>query len=683
MIFPDLGPQYYNEKDRPILKRMEHFYSQSITLNQSYWTQASIDTRCWANESNLWNEIYTNLPAHSRNSFNFNRIRRIINMISGHQRRTRKSMVGIPIENADAVTADQFTKIMMNIAKTDGVLETISETFEGALISGMNLLHVWADFSDDPVSGTIRTERCDYNSFLIDPYFKKQDLSDCNGLWKRSYITKREALSLLPEQENEIMGISTNTGKDGKFQYMPETYAWSQNNLLAYDEFYYREYRTAHVLVDTQTGETLEWRSNDKEKLTSFLKIYPQVQVFKQEIPTVNLAIVLNGKVMYNGPNPLGIDQYPFVPVFCYYNSQISDYSLRIQGVVRDLRDAQYLYSRRKVIELDILESQINSGWIFKENALINPADVYLSDQGRGIALKEEAQMSDVQRIQAPQIPPSMFELSRGLAQEIQEISGVNEELLGSADDDKAGILAMLRQGAGLTTLQPLFDQLDNAQKLLGRLYINIIQNNYTPGKVQRILGEKPTEQFYNKSFGKYDCVVEDGLNTATQRQMQFVQLTKLREMGINIPDDILIESATIQKKQELLDAMKASQQAQQQQQDMQMKIAMQEQEANIRMAHANAAANEGLGIERMSRIQENKALAVERRAEAQHDQAKSILDLVRAMKELEGLDIANLERVLSIARTVAQQQEAAATAEDISLQALQGLNQNIPTGSS
>jgi hypothetical protein len=34
----------------------------------------------------------------------------------------------------------------------------------------------------------------------------------------------------------------------------------------------------------------------------------------------------------------------------------------------------------------------------------------------------------------------------------VSQISGVNEELLGSATDDKAGILSQLRQGAGLTS---------------------------------------------------------------------------------------------------------------------------------------------------------------------------------------------------------------------------------------
>lgn len=42
LLFPQLGPQYYEEKHRDILSRMETAYAQSITLNQSYWSEASI-----------------------------------------------------------------------------------------------------------------------------------------------------------------------------------------------------------------------------------------------------------------------------------------------------------------------------------------------------------------------------------------------------------------------------------------------------------------------------------------------------------------------------------------------------------------------------------------------------------------------------------------------------------------
>ena len=180
-LFPQLGPQYYNEKHKDILKRMEAFYAESISINQSFWAEADTDTRFESGDQTLWNDIYANLPATRRQQFNFNRIRRVVNMIGGHQRRNRKSIVVTPIENADQVTADQFTKIMMWATQQDNILETVSESFHGALVTGMNLMHVWLDYRSDPISGNIRVDNCSYNSFLIDPYFRKPDLSDCPG----------------------------------------------------------------------------------------------------------------------------------------------------------------------------------------------------------------------------------------------------------------------------------------------------------------------------------------------------------------------------------------------------------------------------------------------------------------------------------------------------------------------
>lgn len=660
MIFPQLGPVYMDERHRDIISRMEAFYAESITINQSFWGEADTDTRFEAGDQTLWNDLYGNLPANRRRQFNFNRIRRVINMIGGHQRRNRKSTIVTPIENGDSQTADQLSKVLMWINQQEGVLETISESFHGALVTGMNLLHVWVDYRSDPVSGNIRLDNCSYNSFLIDPYFRKPDLSDCNAIWKRSFLTKRECVSLLLDHTEEILGLIGNdsgTGRDGKFQFMPESYNYGMKNLLTYDEYYYRDFRTQRVLVDNQTGETTEWRGNDEDRLKEFLRVYPQISIIEQDIPTVRLAIVVQGKVMYDGPQPMGIDNYPFIPVLGYYNPQMPYMPYRIQGVVRGLRDAQYLYNRRKVIELDILESQINSGWKYKENALVNPKDVFLSGQGRGLALKDEAQMTDVEQIMPPGIQPSMMALSESLAAEISQISGVNEELLGSALDDKAGILSMLRQGAGLTTLQNLFDQLDRSQKLLGKIFIDLIQANFTPGKVKKILEtEEPTAQFYNKTFGRYDATIEEGLNTTTQRQMQFAQLLQLREVGVQIPDDILLESATVQEKKKLTEAVARNKKAQEQIQQLQLQAAMQEQQAKTQLAQAQAQANQGLGLERLSRIQENQALAVERRAEAIKDQDQALLNLVKALKEVESVDLDHIEKLLSLSHLVQAQ---------------------------
>ena len=658
-LFPQLGPQYYDEKDKGILERMESFYSESISINQSFWGEGDTDTRFEAGDQTLWNDLYGNLPANRRRQFNFNRIRRVVNMISGHQRRNRNSTTVTPVENGDSETADQFTKILMWNAQQEGILETISESFHGALVTGMNMLQVWTDYRSDPVSGSIKVDNCAYNSFLIDPFFRKKDLSDCNGIWKRSFLTKREALSLLPDQKEMIGSLSPNQS-DGKFQFMPESYDYGQRNLMTYDEYYYKDYRTQRVLADSQTGETMEWKGKEEEDLRYYLSLYPQVTVIDQEIPTVKVAIVLQGKVMYNGPNPMGIDKYPFIPVFGYYNPQMPYFPWRVQGVVRGLRDSQYLYNRRKAIELDILESQINSGWKYKENALVDPKDVFLSGQGRGLALKQEAQMTDVEQIMPSPVQPSTIQLSEILAKEIQEISGVNEELLGSAVDDKAGILSMLRQGAGLTTLQVLFDQLDYSQKLLGSLMIDIIQTNFTPGKVKRIIEDEPSPEFYNKAFGKYDAVVEEGLNTATQRQFQFAQLLHLREAGVNIPDDVLLEASTVQNKKKLTDSIAQAAKQQQEIEQMQLQSTIKEQEARTELAHSRAIADRGLGMERVSRIEENREFAHERHAEAQREESTALLNTVKALQEIDDIDLAQIEKLIALSRLV-----RAGTAQD------------------
>jgi len=661
MLFPQLGDAYYNDNHKEIIARMESFYAESITICQSFWGEADTDWRFFSGDQTLWNDLYGNLPANRRRQFNFNRIRRVVNMIGGHQRRTRKSIIVVPVENADNETADQFTKVLLWCVNQENILETISEAFEGALVGGMNLLQVWVDYRSDPVSGNIKVDNCSYNSFLIDPYFKKPDLSDCNALWKRSFLTKREAISLLPDHTDEIIGLigqDSGTGRDGKFQFMPESYNYGMKNLLTYDEFYYRDYRTQKMLVDAETGEIMEWKSENKEGLEQFLATYPQVTMIESDIPTVRLAIVVQGKVMYDGPNPMGIDQYPFVPVLAYYAPQMPYFPWRIQGVVRGLRDSQYLYNRRKVIELDILESQINSGFIYKENALVNPKDIFLSGQGKGLALKEEAAMTDVQQIVAPQIPPSMIELSKILAEEINQISGVNEELLGSANDDKAGILSQLRQGAGLTTLQVLFDELDRSQKLLGKLMIDIIQANFTPGKIQKILeGQQPAQQFYNKAFGKYNADVEDGLNTQTQRQMQFAQMIQLKEMGVPISPADLLEAATLQNKDRIIKNLEQVEGQQSQMQQQQAEMQMQLQQAQIELAQARAKADIGLFAERTSRVEENRALAIRQIAEANSDHEKALLDKVKVLKELETMDLDHIERLLNMANVLKQQE--------------------------
>lgn len=656
-LFPQIDDMYYSGQDRGIQEMIEYYYASAIQINQSFWSEADIDNRFKVGDQTLWNDIYGNVPAFRRKQLQFNRIRRVINMITGYQRQHRFSTVVVPVENSDIETADQFSRLMIWANGNGNVLDTISQAFEGACTTGLNLLSVWMDYREDPINGDIRVDNVSYNEYLIDPFFKKHDLSDCRFLWTRKWLSKNEIKSLLPDKKDEIEHMTARGWKDGKFQFQPEAYNYAMQDLISYDEFYYLDYRTRKIFVDVTSGESLEWK-HENDAAIQYLKSFPNIKEVEQTIPTVKLAILVNGKVMYNGQNPMGIDRYPFVPVIGYYEPQIPYFPWRIQGVVRGLRDAQYLYNRRKIIELEILESQINSGIKYKEGSLINPKDAFLTGQGRALAIARDAQMDDVQQILPPQIPPSMLQLSEILGREINEISGVNEELLGSATDEKAGVLSMLRQGAGLTTLQILFDQLNFSQKLLGHIFIDLMQANFSPGKVARILGEQPSNQFYNRVFQKYDCVVEEGLYTSTQRQMQFAQLLQLREMGVPVSTNDLINASTLQGKQDLIDSIQQQEQSQAQQAQEQHQAAMQLQQAQVQSLQAQSVANYGLGQERQSRIEENKSLAVEREAQAEREESEAFYNELKAVKELQAMDLNQVVQMINIINSLKQSTE-------------------------
>ena len=217
----------------------------------------------------------------------------------------------------------------------------------------------------------------------------------------------------------------------------------------------------------------------------------------------------------------------------------------------------------------------------------------------------------------------------------------------------------MLKQSAATTTLQILFDHLDRSIKLLGDRMAEIIQINYTPGKIKKILeGQEPKPLFYNKAFGKYHAAVEEGLNTTTQKQMQMAQMLMLREAGVPISNQDLLEASTLQNKKMVIDNMMKEQQAAQQQQQQQAQIQMQEVQARTNLAHARAQADQGLAVERTSRVEENRALAIQKIHEANKQDEEAILNKVKILKELEDMDLGHIEKLINMANLLKVQEQ-------------------------
>ncbi|MFA7192379.1 MAG: hypothetical protein WC089_03730 [Candidatus Paceibacterota bacterium] len=629
---------------------MDWFYQSNYTTNSTYWLQGAIDKRFKVGDQQLYNQVYGQNSQNVQKFF-FNLIRRHINMIAGYQRKNRKSTITIPNQDNGDQIADDYNKVMRWCDDRDGFQEYLSQAFEGACDTGETLLHLYPDYTFDAISGDLFTDCVAYNNYLIDQYTRKQDLSDCNGIWRRRWTSKAMAKTLLPGYSEEIDKMKPGGMKDGRFPMQAELQNVAISNLFTYDEFYYRSTRPGKLVLDPYTGESVEWEedeTDEEDMMERVLAQQPWLQVKKVQIPTVKLAICLSGKMVYHGKNLLGIDEYPFVPAQCYIEQDIQAYAWRKQGIIRNLRDSQFLYNMRKVIELQLLQSSLNAGWIYPVDVVPDPKCFRQTSGGDGflIPLKAGRLPSEIQRIEPVAIPQSLLELSNSLAEDITKISGVNEELLGAATDDKSGILSMLRQGAGLTTLQTIFDKIDYSQRLYGKIRLQAIRKNFSKGKIRNILGHDADPRFFSSHSQKYAISVEEGNYSTSQRQLELQQLLHFKQLGMEIPDKSILRAAFITNKRQVIQEMEEATQQQMQQQQAAAQQAAKVDDAKIMQAFAKSQLD-------MAKIGETQAKVDQIEAHAEHEKATADLELVKMMIELEDMDLANFRSSLEMAETL------------------------------
>lgn len=610
---------------------MDNLYGKFEPIEQARWNQSNIDTLFFAGEQRFINSYFNFYPQYNYQTFHFNLLQQPVNMVTGYQRQHRKSINFTPLEGTKQEFADDLTKVITYANNYRGILEKFSRACEQSTVTGLCLLQPYLDYTDDPVNGTLDVKVWEYNSFMIDPYFREPDMSDCNFVWTQQYISKIEAINRFPDKADLIHTMSGYGNRYGKFYFLPENYNLARNDLLVLSHVWYKSKRKKKMLYNRRDGITYDYFDNE-QMMNELVDKTGMFEIIEVEVPTWKLAVVINEYMMYLNYNPMGFDECPFVPVFWNYDPQISQYDLRVRSLVRSMRDSQFLLNRRIILNHDISESSINSGWILKENSIVNEDDLKYSGQGKNIYVKEGYEISDVQKIIPNAVPPSDMQLADQLADFIYRTSGVNQELLGMSQDSNSGIEAMLRQGAGLVTLQKYYDQWDVALKLLGKLEQKIVQNKWSPAKIARILGKEPNYEFLTKAFSRYDVLVAEGLNTTIQQQQQFKQLLDLNQLlGGIIPPKFILQNATIQGKDEIIKAVEEQQaQASQMQQEETMlkqtlleaqlqKLAA-ESANNIAMArerHGRAESNIGLFEERLSMITKNRSMALKEKIEA------------------------------------------------------------------
>lgn len=637
--------------DYDVVSDFTQDYNRAYMLLNTFYAEAYRDVGFYL--GNQWSlDQLKYLNDERRNSFTFNKSRKTINMVSGYMSANEMMSVVVPRENSNPQTAEQLTELLRTQMQPKGY-RVMQKARHNSLVSGVSWVSPWIDYRQDYVNGRIEFHLDNWNDVIWDPFSTRLDLEDSTFVARRKYLSKDVIKSLVPGCEREIDAMGYGN-RDEKFTYEPYARQWGLQELLAYNEYWKQRYKKGWLLVDKVTGEQKPWKG-DKKRLDMLQQFFPNLAVIEGYHKTVEYNIIVENRLLYSGEDPWGIGEYPFVPFYCVFDPSYDLFQWKIQGLQRLLRDSQEEYNMRKSKLLDIVDSQIGIGWKAKSGAVSNPKALFQSGQGKVIFFNPGFEVGDAEKIDPPNIPESLFALQESFDADIKDF--VDLGALGNDQTDRmSAMLFKMKQSMAVMQLGPIMDNFREAQYLLSKKVLKMIQK-FTPDKVQRLIKEEPTPEFYNGTFLDYDVDIVEALMTDTQKQQAFMQAWTMKMGGTNVPDEMLWELSPfpIQKK-----FMKQIQ-AQQEQAQQAAQVEQEDKQRVNKLLEAKAFTDISLGEERLSRIKYDAALSEERLAAAQEERSRSVLNDIKAAKEIDGMHLDHAEKLLNIIRGVEEENRLAA----------------------
>lgn len=632
---------------------LDNLYSKFQPIEQSRWNQANIDTLFYAGNQSFINRNFTFSPGLTSQQYYFNLVQQPVNMVTGYQRQHRKSIVYQAADGADPQTTDEYTRLIKNVCQKEGIDEQFSKSCELAAVAGMNLLQPYLDFTgDDPAQGQLKLKVWEYNSFLVDPYFRNPDMSDAQFVWCQEYISKKEAQARFPDKTLNVSTMAGTPQRYGNFYFLPENYNMARNDLMVLSYVWYKWHKKKKRLYSAKRKQFFDFAGGD-DQLEQILYHIEDMEEVTVDTSCWKLAVVLNDQLMFQGDNPLWDGpECPFIPNFWNYDPHINQFDLRSRSLVFPMRSPQFLFNYKVITNNDITAATINAGWKRKVGAVANEDNLKKSGQGWDVIVNEGYDMSDVEKIIPSGVPESDMALAQQMADLIYNVSGINlENWAGQQDKQTSSLTVLLKQAANLMVFQKYFDQWDKSLKILGERMLQIVLQNWNAEKVAMMIGMEANQispHFFSRIFAKYKTVVEEGLETPTQRNLQAQQMMDInaafgREV---LPASMIIKDMNIQGKGEIVKYLEQQEQQASQVQNEQMQVAhafehaklqelMSKATSNLATArerHGRAEADIGLFEERLSEITQNRAMATKAKMEA----LEKMIDVIAKYGEIE-----------------------------------------------
>lgn len=663
-------------------------FQQNYQYAHDFWAPYQKDAQVYtlAASGYTWSDDERKaLIKEGREPIEYNIMRRPLQFYSGYLRDNINEVIYSPVEGSDQKTADQFTKLGYYIWDKGQGFPKFLDAADECFKSGISLCGLQMDYSRDLLNGDIKFFNRTYNSFYPDPTFESLDLVDCSFVITRDLIDKQYAKQLLPFVDAKVIDELCMSYRDDKFmQYHPQFTTFSRKrNLIAYDQYYKRISKKRKFLVDLKASfyrDITDLPKEDIDKLKLGISRFnntraeadvlgidendiPELEIITRDIQFVELNVLLNGQRVYCGEDKTGINKtFPFVLLICYFEPSIWMPSQRLQGVSSTMWSLQRQFNKRHMKITDMMDSSISTGYKYLIGSVADPQDLQQSGQNKLIGVDPENApqgLDSVQELRGGNTSPELIQYQQVLDQLNLTLANVTESVIGideKGNTQISGRLAEVRIAQGLRSSRKVLENIETAQLLLGGLVLQAIQANYAPGKVERIIGETPTDQFYEREFEQYDAVIKQGVRSKSQKDAYYYELVNLAKDGIvDVPQAEILKALSmsggsdLQEAIEVQDKMKAEQVA---------KINEQEKMA-LELANSQKIANLALSKEREARVIADIGLAEERHSEAASNMADAVLARAKAIVEISNLQEDRIMKIYQFLESL-QKEEAA-----------------------
>jgi len=332
---------------------------------------------------------------------------------------------------------------------------------------------------------------------------------------------------------------------------------------------YYR-LKECMFFVDSVTGDMRQVPYNwTKKKRESFADQFG-LEILTKLVRKVRWTVTADLVVLHDDWSPY--DHFTLVPYFPFWRRG------RPFGMVRNLISPQEQLNKISSQELHIVNTTANSGWIVETGSLSGMDADDLEEHGAetGLVLEFNRGSNPPAKIPPNQIPTGLDRISQKAALNIKSISGISDAMLGTDSPEVSGVAIRAKQNRGSLMIQVPLDNLAKTRQYLAEKILNLVQAYYTEERVVQIVNESdpmkgsepmvvnqtgPEGEIINDlTLGEYDVVIATSPARDNFDEMQFAEALQLREVGVPIPDDIIVDYSHLSRKGEVAQRIRAMQ---------------------------------------------------------------------------------------------------------------------------